>query len=95
MPAIQTYLRLDSVRARARPADFRLGKTLAAQGDIEIIERAGDHILARAGRQTGILQRRSVELRATSAGLNWRCTCTRKANHFCKHCVATALAAIA
>lgn len=95
MSAIAAYLRLPSVKARARPADFRLGKDIAAHGEVEIIERGSDRILAKAGRKDHKIQRRQVELRATAAGFVWRCSCTTKRDLFCKHCVAVALTAMA
>lgn len=95
MTGIAAYLRLASVKARARAADFRLGKEIAAHGQVEIVERADDRILAKAGRKDHKIQRRQVELRATTAGLVWRCSCTTKRDLFCKHCVAAALTAIA
>jgi uncharacterized Zn finger protein len=95
MTAIMAYLRLASVKARARAADFRLGKQIAAQGEVEIIEREADRILAKAGRKDHKIQRRQVELRATASGLVWRCSCTTKRDLFCKHCVAAALTALA
>lgn len=95
MTAIDAYLRLASVKARARPADFRLGREIAAHGEVEILEREPDRILAKAGRKDHKIQRRQVELRATTAGLTWRCTCTTKRDLFCKHCVAVALTVMA
>jgi uncharacterized Zn finger protein len=95
MTAIAAYLRLASVKARTRAADFRLGREIAAQGEVEIVEREPDRILAKAGRKDRKIQRRQVELRATAAGFVWRCSCTTKRDLFCKHCVAAALTAMA
>ena len=34
----------------------------------------------------------TVELSSTPQGLQWRCSCSRRVNRFCKHCVAVAVA---
>lgn len=39
-------------------------------------------------------QQRSVRLSSDAGGLRWRCTCTKNADHFCKHCVAAAVSLI-
>ena len=95
MTAIAAYLRLASVKARARASDFRLGSEIAAKQGVEIVERGADFVQAKVGLKDHKIQRRRVELRATTAGLVWRCSCTTKRDLFCKHCVAVALTVIA
>jgi uncharacterized Zn finger protein len=92
MRAVGNFLREPSLKILARPADYASGAEMAAKGDIEIIEKQRNHILGIAGGNSSG-ERRRVSLRADQDGLQWRCTCTSDADHFCQHCVAAAVAA--
>jgi uncharacterized Zn finger protein len=92
MRAVGNFLREPSLKALARPSDYKLGAEMAAKGDVDILDKRRNHILAIAGGNDGS-QRRRVTLRTDDDGLRWSCTCTTDADHFCKHCVATAIAA--
>ena len=73
----------------ATPANLRLGRAIAAEGGVEILDFGTCRVTARVSNG----QRRTVELSSTPQGLQWRCTCSRRADLFCKHCVAVAVAA--
>lgn len=77
----------------ATPANLRLGREIAAAGDVTLIDAEPLAIRARVGGTPASGLRRTVTLRSTEAGLGWSCTCTRHADLFCKHCVAAAIAA--
>jgi uncharacterized Zn finger protein len=72
----------------ATPANLKLGREIAGQGGVEIVEFGTCRVTARVSNG----QRRSVELNSTPQGLEWRCTCTKRPDLFCKHCVAVAVA---
>jgi uncharacterized Zn finger protein len=71
----------------ATPANLRLGRELADQSAVELLEFGPLKVAAKVGGG----QRRSVELASTPQGLAWKCTCTSDPALFCKHCVAVAL----
>jgi hypothetical protein len=58
----------------ATPANLRLGRAIAGQGGVEIVEFGTCRVTARVSNG----QRRSVELNSTPQGLEWHCTCTRR-----------------
>ena len=91
MRAVGNFLRESSLKILAHTSDYVLGAEIAARGDVEILEKQRNRILAIAG-GNGSGERRRVSLRADDDGLQWRCTCTSDSDHFCKHCVATAIA---
>ena len=72
----------------ATPANLRLGREIAAAGGVEVVEFGTCRVTARVSNG----QRRSVELSSTPQGLEWRCTCTKRPDLFCKHCVVVAVA---
>jgi len=77
----------DLLPTLATPSNLRLGREIAEQAGVEILEFGPLRVTAKV---TGG-QRRTVELQATPAGLAWRCSCTRDRALFCKHCVAAAI----
>jgi uncharacterized Zn finger protein len=91
MRAVGNFLREPSLRTLARPSDYELGAEIAAKGDVEILEKQRNYIVAIAGGNSSG-ERRRVSLRADDDGLQWHCTCTSDEDHFCKHAVATAIA---
>jgi len=72
----------------ATPANLRLGREIAARSGVEILDFGTCRVTARVSNG----QRRRVELSSTPQGLEWRCTCTKRPDLFCKHCVAVAVA---
>jgi uncharacterized Zn finger protein len=92
MRAVGNFLREPSLRMLARPSDYALGAEMAAKGGVDILDKRRNHILAIAGGNSSG-ERRRVTLRTDDDGLRWNCTCTGNADHFCQHCVATAIAA--
>jgi uncharacterized Zn finger protein len=77
----------------ATPANLRLGREIAAAGDVQLTAVQPLSIEAKVGGTPASGLRRTVLLQSTDAGLSWSCTCTRHADLFCKHCVAAAIAA--
>ncbi len=71
----------------ATPANLRLGKEIAANDRVEIVEFSPVKVVAKVkGENT-----RTVHMNSTKTGLVWECTCTKNEKLFCKHCVATAI----
>jgi uncharacterized Zn finger protein len=76
------------VEKLATRANLRLGREIVASGDVEFLKFSPSRVQAKV---TGV-QRRSVELLSDHGELRWRCSCSKKLDLFCKHCVAAALA---
>ena len=83
----EALLGVKAVTALATPANLRLGREIAAAG-VELVELSPSRAVAKV---TGG-QRRTVELVSECGELRWSCSCSKKADLFCKHCVAAALA---
>jgi uncharacterized Zn finger protein len=77
-----------AIEALATPSNLRLGREIAVSGGVEFQEFGPLRVRAKV--RGG--QRRSVELVYDRGELRWRCSCTKRAEPFCKHCVAAALA---
>ena len=88
--SVTAHLTAADLNALATPANIRLGEEIAKDGGVEFIAQEHALVVARVQPKDG--QRRTVELRSMNDGLAWKCTCTRQ-KLFCKHCVATAIAA--
>lgn len=91
MPSVADFVERSAVEKLAKPSDVRLGEAIATQGGVELTEFGPLKVLAKVGGVEASPTRRTVMLESTPAGLRWSCTCTRHTDHFCKHCVATAL----
>jgi uncharacterized Zn finger protein len=87
MSAVADLVEPDHLRHLATPANLRLGEEIARAEGVEILSYGPCEVVARVGNG----QRRRVELSSTPQGLAWRCTCTKRADLFCKHCVAAAI----
>ena len=88
MSSVVDLIEPDHLNHLATPANLRLGREIASQGGVEFLDFGTCRVAARVSNG----QRRSVELSSTPQGLEWRCSCTRQAGLFCKHCVAVAVA---
>lgn len=77
----------------ATPSNLRLGRQIVIEGGVEWLSKDIGHITARVGKVPSADQVRTVELFTGDDGLKWSCTCTRRRDLFCKHCVAAAVAA--
>ena len=93
MPSIADLISPDALEALATPATLRLGREIAAQGGVEMVEFGPLTVRARVGRVPSAETRRTTELSARGTELDWSCTCTRKPDNFCKHCAALAIVA--
>ncbi len=80
----------DRLPGLATPANLRLGRAILVEGGVTMIEREPTRILAKVGGTPSANARRTVALTINAGGLAWSCTCTRRAELFCKHCVAAA-----
>ena len=90
MSSVADLVEATAVEELARRADIRLGTEIAGQGGVELVDFGPLLVRARVGGVAASPTRRTVVLETTPAGLSWSCTCTKKPNHFCKHCVAVA-----
>ena len=82
----EALLGVKAVTALATPANLRLGREIAAAG-VELVELSPSRAVAKV---TGG-QRRTVTLEAADAGLRFACSCSKRPDLFCKHCVAAAI----
>ncbi len=70
----------------ATPANVRLGRELAAGGEVELTTSNSGRLEAQVGGNA--TQRRRIELWSDTDGPSWSCTCSNDADLFCKHLVA-------
>lgn len=82
----------NAVRQLARPADIRLGHEIVKNGLVAFTVFQPGKALEATVTQPGHITRRT-KFALQNGQLAWRCTCTSDTKHFCKHLVATALAA--
>jgi uncharacterized Zn finger protein len=76
------------LRRLADPTDYRQGVDLAASGCVELASLGPARVTARVDD----LVFQHVELRSTSTGLSWSCTCRAgRSPAPCKHSVAVAV----
>jgi uncharacterized Zn finger protein len=93
MPSVADLVEPEAVSHLATPSNLRLGRDILDQGGVELTRFEPSHVSAKVGGVAAADQRRTVELISGPAGLEWSCTCTRREDLFCKHCVAAALVA--
>jgi uncharacterized Zn finger protein len=93
MQSVVDLVEPEALAHLATPANLRLGRNILDQGGVELTLSESSRIRAKVGGVAAADQRRTVELICGPAGLQWSCTCTRRADLFCKHCVAAALGA--
>ncbi|HEX9903774.1 MAG TPA: hypothetical protein VGA77_02305 [Propylenella sp.] len=73
----------------ATASNLRLGEGIARKGGVQLLEFGPLVVKARVSDG----ERRTTELRSTPQGLAWQCTCSKRPDLFCKHCVAVAVVA--
>lgn len=91
MHTIADLMEEGTIRKLATPSNFRLGKQIADANGVEFTEFSPMKIVAKVA-MPGIVKR-TVTFTFGKDGLHYKCTCSNKPNHFCKHCVATGLEA--
>jgi uncharacterized Zn finger protein len=89
MDSIADLVEESAMRKLATPSNFRLGKQIADANGVEFVEYEPLKVVAKVA-MPGILKR-TVTFTSTKEGLQYKCSCSNKPNHFCKHCVATGL----
>lgn len=94
MSSLVATLGVDDLAARTKPFDLRAGRAIVSEGGVKITLLEPARAKAIVGGVASAGQRRSVELSADAGMLRWSCTCTKRKDHFCKHCVAAAVAVI-
>lgn len=90
MNSVTELVEESAMRKLATPSNFRLGRQIADANGVEFVEPGPLKVVAKVA-MPGIVKR-TVTLTSTKEGLHYKCTCSNKPNHFCKHCVATGLA---
>ncbi|WP_154586258.1 hypothetical protein [Burkholderia pseudomallei] len=93
MPTIMDFLQPKTLERLAKPADARLGLAIVADKGVTLTILEAEHVRATVGGVPASPQWRTVELTWSATGVTWSCTCTRHRECFCKHCVATVVAA--
>lgn len=94
MPSIVDLVQPHLLAGLATPANLRLGREIADQGGVALQTATPMRVEAKVGGVAAAGQRRTVELAAEPGGLRWSCACSRRADLFCKHCVAAAMVAL-
>lgn len=92
MLSLVDALALEALDDLARPANARLGRELADNGEVELLDVGARQVEARVGGGRSGSQRRRAALHLSEKQLKWTCTCTSDPQLFCKHLMATALA---
>jgi uncharacterized Zn finger protein len=90
MKSVTDYLSAEAIKTLAIPSIYRLGAILARDGVLEFIEFNPLKVVAKISGLSGS-SGRTVEFKANNSGLEYKCTCTKKPDWFCKHCVAVGL----
>jgi uncharacterized Zn finger protein len=93
MPSVTDFVEPKALARLATPANLRLGQEIVDQRGVVVKTSDPSRIVAKVGGVPASDQRRTVELVSEPSGLRWTCTCSRRPDLFCKHCVATALVA--
>jgi len=91
MPSVADLVEPAALDGLATPATLRLGREIATQGGVEMLDFGPLKVRARVGNVPSSETRRTTELRVEGRELEWSCTCTSKPDNFCKHCAALAL----
>jgi hypothetical protein len=78
----------------ARPPNLRLGQKIQDQSGVEFVQFGPLRGSAKVGGVLASAQRWTVELSSGPAGLEWACTCAKRKNLLCKHCVAQTAGAV-
>ena len=91
MPYVADMVDTMDLETLVTPATLRLGREIAEQGGVELIELGPLKVRAHVGKVPSAQTRRTTELRAAGKTLDWSCTCTGKPDNFCKHCAALAI----
>lgn len=89
MHSIADLVEESAMRKLTTPSNFRLGKEIAGADGVEFIEFSPLKVVARVA-MPGIVKR-TVTFTSEQDGLHYKCSCSNKPHHFCKHCVATGL----
>lgn len=93
MRTIMDFLQPKTLEQLATPANARLGLAIVADEGVTLTILDPEHVRATVGDVPASPQRRTLELTRSATGVTWSCTCTRHRDRFCKHCVATVVAA--
>ena len=88
MASVAELVDEDALRRLAGPIGYRDGVDLAVSGCVQLVSFAPVRVTARV--EDLVFQH--VELRSTTRGLNWSCTCPQGGSRtLCKHSVAVAV----
>ena len=90
MSSISDFISPEQVKKLAIPSNIRLGTSIANDGIVEFVEISPKKVIAKVIGPNGS-SKRTVELKVSTSGLEFTCTCSKKLNWFCKHCVATSI----
>ncbi|HEX7963621.1 MAG TPA: NUDIX domain-containing protein [Candidatus Saccharimonadales bacterium] len=91
MTTILDLVTEEKLRGLTQPAKLTDGREIAQKGEIAFGVFRPDRIESRVMMLR--MNTRHTVLRLENGKLAWSCTCTRKPDNFCKHLVATSLAA--
>ena len=90
MPSVADLISPEQIKKLAIPSNIRLGTVIAKEGIVEFIELSPTEVVAKVIDPKGS-SKRTVILKSTSNGLEYKCSCSNKLDWFCKHCVATSI----
>ena len=89
MPSVADMTDQDSILRLSSRSNFRLGREIADAGGVELVEFGPLKVVAEVTPPGGV--KRKVTLESASGALKWKCSCTSRAEVFCKHCVAAGI----
>jgi uncharacterized Zn finger protein len=89
MPSVADLTDEESLLSLSSSSNFRLGREIAESGGVEIVEFGPLKLVTEVTPPGGV--KRTVTLISSGQGLRWKCTCTSRADLFCKHCVAAGI----
>lgn len=89
MLPVKSFITIDELERLASRSNFRYGQELVRESGIKITDQNTFNIVAEVAR--GKHDPETVELRSTTKGFRFKCTCSARKNNFCEHCTAVGL----
>lgn len=89
MLPVKSFITMDKLQRLASRSNFRYGQELVKESGIKITDQNTFNIVAEVAR--GKHASETVELRSTTKGFRFTCTCSSRKNNFCEHCTAVGL----
>ena len=89
MIPIKLLLAADELERLATRSNFRYGQQTVKHAEIILVDSNTFNLVAEVKSPNG--ESETIELRSTTKGFRWKCTCTARKSLFCRHGVAVGL----